>query len=71
MSLVTSVSFDKLFYKHMYENEPIVYDWKYDSLNNKIIFEKNINETKKHSIVVSTDILMKQWIDRIKPFNLS
>ena len=45
MSLETSVFFDKLISISHYENKPIVYDWKADFLNNKIIFEKNINET--------------------------
>ena len=47
MSLVTTVLFDKLICKSKYESKPVVYDWKSDLLNNKVIFEKNINETKK------------------------
>lgn len=45
MSFVTSVIFDKLICESSYGYKINVYDWKSDFLNNKIIFDKNINDT--------------------------
>ena len=51
MTLLQSVLFDKFFYKCKNRNY-IVHDWKYDSLNNKIIFSENMEETEKIKVLI-------------------